>query len=138
MKNDSALTIRYTGSDFARRFVIQRGDGKFWNGGGWSATIDKAVVFATHKSAQVACVALQYEQYRGKPVRTFKIEVNLTLVADDVQNISQEDLMRYIAQALRLDVENAVYGDGPTEDSYLQARMILKTLRETKTRRKKF
>jgi hypothetical protein len=137
-KTDHTLLVRYIGADHARRHVIQRGDGKFWTGEGWSKILDKAKVFVEHKDAQTACAALQYQQYKGKPIRSFKVEVNITLVADEVEEITQEQLTEYLSKSLRLDMENSVHGDGPVEGSFVQARMKLSSLEETEPTRKKF
>lgn len=139
MKNKAAIMIRYIGTDTARRFILQRGDYKFWTGhGGWSKILDCAKVFYDHGAAQKACAAIQYRQYEGKEVRTFKVEMAITLVADAVETITQEALVKYIAEALRIDMENSVYGDGPVDGSFVQARLRLKTLEETRRHRRKF
>jgi hypothetical protein len=138
VKNTDAVMIRYIGTDAARRFLLQRGDYKFWTGEGWSKILDCAKIFYDHGAAQRACGAIQYRQYRGKPLRTFRIEMAITLVADDVEAITEEALARYIAEALRIDIENSVHGDGPVAGSFVQARLKLKTLEETRRHRKEF
>jgi hypothetical protein len=137
-KTEETLMVRYTGADHARRFVIQRGDGKFWTGEGYSKIMDSAKVFNDHKTAQITCSALQYQKHKGKPIRTFKVEVNITLTADDVDSVSQEMLTDWLSKALRIDIENSVHGDGPVEGSFVQARMKLSSLEETEPTRKKF
>jgi hypothetical protein len=138
MKRKDTVTVRYIGADHARRFCLQRADYKFWTGDGWDAALDSAKVFRDHGAAAQACAAIQYRKYKGKPLRTFKIELAVTLVADAVEDISREALVRYIAEALRIDVENTVHGDGPVEGSFVQARLLLKTLEETRRYRSKF
>jgi hypothetical protein len=123
----------------SRLFCIQRGDSKYWTGDdGWSRILDKARIFHTHRTAQTTCAALQYEQYRGLPIRTFRIEVSIILAADEVETISKEELATYIRSALRLDVSNTDFGDGPVEGSFVQARMLMATLEETESTRKFF
>lgn len=138
MKGKDTVTVRYIGADHARRFCLQRADYKFWTGDSWDVALDSAKVFYDHRSAAHACAAIQYRQYKGKPLRAFKIEVAITLVADMVEAISRETLARYIAEAVRIDVENAVHGDGPVEGSFVQARLVLKTLEETRPHRRTF
>ena len=116
--------------------MIQRGDFKYWTGEGFDKILDKAKVYYDHKTAQRACAALQYRQYKGKAVRTFKVEVNITLVADEVEGISQEALTQYLSNALRLDVENSIFGDGPVEGSFVRGKMRLATLKETEAKQK--
>lgn len=140
MKNPEGITVRYLGSDVASRlFCIQRGDSKYWAGDdGWSRILDKARIYHTHKAAQIACSALQCAMYRGLPIRTFRIEVCITLAADKVEAIAKEDLADYIRSALRLDVSNTDFGDGPVEGSFVQARMRMSTLEETQPPREFF
>lgn len=139
MRNPEGITVRYIGNDDRRLFCLQRGDSKYWTGDdGWSRILDKARIFRDHKTAQMTCAALQYEQYRGLPIRTFRIEVSIILAADEVETISKEELANYIGSALRLDVANADFGDGPVEGSFFQARMRMATLEETESTRKVF
>jgi hypothetical protein len=138
MKNKDTLMVRYTGADHARRFVIQRGDYKFWTGDGWDKILDKAKVYSDHPTAQRACAALQYRQYKGKAVRTFKVEMAITLVADEVETINLGVLASYLSYAMRIDMENSVHGDGPVAGSFVRARVRLKTLEETPPYRRKF
>jgi hypothetical protein len=138
MKNKNAIMVRYTGADWMRTYLVQRGDCKFWNGERWTRIRDEAKVYHDHKSAQVAATALQSAQYKGKPIRTFKCELNITLTADAVEDISLEELTRYLSAALRLDMENSTCGDGPVAGSFVQARLRLATLEETKPSSKVF
>ena len=138
MKNKSSLTIRYIGSDAAMRYVLQRGDLKFWTGDGFSRVLDNAKVYHTHDAAATAVAALQYQQYKGKPIRAFKLELSIVLAADDVGAISTEEMTKWLAQALRLDVANSVFGDGPVEGSFVQARLLIRSLEETVPRRNRF
>ena len=139
MKNVNAILIRYCGADCNRYHVLQRGSGEFWMGdGGWSPILDCAKIFRLHKDAQQACAALQRRQYGGKPMRTFKMEVTVALVADDVQEVSKEQLAEFIAQAVRVDIESSLHGDGPVEGSYVLLQLRLATLEETQSARKRF
>jgi len=140
MKGKDTVTVRFIGADHARRYCLQRADYKFWtgDGDGWDAALDNAKVFYDLDAAAQACAAIQYRQYRGKPLRTFKVELAVTLVADAVEDISREALVKYIAQALRIEVLNTVHGDGPVEGSFVRARLMLKTLEETRRYRRKF
>ena len=140
MKNANVLMIRYLGmaSETERFHVIQRATGEFWTGEGWSKILDCAKLFRRHRDAQRECAAIQYRRWRGKPQRTYKIEVHVTLVADEIGAISHEEVRQFLSDAVRLDVETSIFGSGPGENSYLQARMILATLKETESSRKRF
>src|SRR6516162_10036821 len=113
MRNVNAVLIRYFGADWNRYHCLQRGDGTFWTGEGWSSVLDCAKVFRLHKDAQRECAGIQLRQYGGKPMRTFRLEVAVALVADEVHEISTEQLTEFIGQAVRLDVESSLHGDGP-------------------------
>ena len=138
MKNVNAILIRYVGADWLRQHILQRGNGDFWTGDGWSKIRDCAKVFRQHKDAQRACVALQRRQYGGKPMRTFKLEAVVALVADDVEEISKEQLAEFIGKAVRIDIESSLYNDGPAKGSFVQVQLHLATLEETESGRKQF
>lgn len=138
MNDPKGITIRYIGNDQRRLFCVQRGDSKYWAGDdGWSRILDKAQIYRTHKEAQAACFALQYAMYRGLPIRTVRVEVSVTLVAGNVESIGQEELTRFLAEFVRIDVENTS-GDGPVDGSFVQLRMRLASLEETPSPRKRF
>ena len=136
-KHINCLRIRYIGSDSSRLFTIQRGDFKFWTGDGFSRVLDMAKIFHDHDSAATAVAALQYQQYKGKPVRAFKLELDIVLAADGIEEISMEALAAYIRKSLKLNVDS-VHGDGPVEGSFVQARLLVATLEETVPRRERF
>jgi len=138
MRNVNTLMVRYFGADHNRYHCLQRGDGAFWTGTGWSPIHDCAKVFRRHKDAQVECAAIQRRQYGGKPMRTFRLEIAVALVADEVHEISNEQLAEFIGLAVRLDVESSLHGDGPVEGSFVQLRLRLATLEETQSPRKRF
>ena len=139
VKNPEGITTRYLGNDERRLFCLQRGDSKYWTGGdGWSRILDEARIFHTHKAAQAACSALQYAMFKGKPLRKFNVTVTVTLVADDVESVSQEELTRYLGEATNMEVNNVVFGDGPVDGSFAQLRLPLGPLEETVASRKRF
>ena len=49
MKNVNAILIRYVGVDGLRQHILQRRNGDFWTGDGWSKIRDCAKVFRKHK-----------------------------------------------------------------------------------------
>ena len=129
MRNEMTLMIRYLGANHSR-FVIQRGDDKFWTGNGWSRILDCAEVFREHKDAQAVTRAIQQQRFRGQPVRRFRVELTLTLTGNDVGHVNRDMLMKYLADAVRIDIATSEHGDGPVEDVYLEATMKLVTLCE--------
>ena len=130
MRDDKTLMIRYLGPDHARRFVIQRGDDQFWTGNEFSRVLDTAKVFRDHKKAQVAVNAILHRKYRDKPVRRFRLEMEVNLVAADAGSVSRDVLIKFLADSMRIDFETSVFGDGPFEDSLVTARVKLATLEE--------
>ena len=128
MIDKNSLMIRYLGGA-NRTFIIQRGDRKYWTGKGWIKSIDRAKVYMDHKAAQTACVALHHERYQGKPMRTFKLAVNITVIGDQIEKITKSKLARFLAKAVRIDVDT-VHGDGP-DGAFVQARLSSATLQET-------
>lgn len=138
MQDKSGMTIRFVGPDDKRMYTIQRGDLKFWTGDGFSRILDMAKVFHTQSEAATTLAALQYQQYKGLPVRAFKMELSFLLAADDVEGIGLDQIKAYIRTAIRLSVENSVHGDGPVEGSFVQARLHMATLEETVPRRDRF
>lgn len=129
MRNAMALMIRYLSANHSR-FVIQRGDDKFWTGDGWSKLLDCAEIFREHQDAQAVARIIQQRRFRGQPVRRFKVEVTLTLTGKDVGHVNHDRMVKYLADAVRIDIATSEHGDGPVEDMYLEAAMKLTTLRE--------
>ncbi len=137
MKSVNAIHIRYMGPDWHRVFVVQRANGEFWSGNSWTKILDCAKVYRKHRDAQRDCSVIQYRRWRGKPIRTFRVEVHLTLVADEVHGITNEEVRQFLSDSVRIDIES-VHGEGPGDNSYLHARMSLVTLKETEPSRKRF
>jgi hypothetical protein len=136
--NGNALLIRYFGSDSNRYHILQRGNGDIWTGDGWSRIMDCAKVFREYRDAQMECAALQRQQYGGKPQRTFKLEMAVSLVADDVEDITQDQLAKFISRAVRIEIESSQFGDGPVNGSFVEMRLKIASLEETEPRRRRF
>lgn len=136
--NDNALLIRYCGSDSNRYHILQRGNGDIWTGDGWSRIMDCAKVFREYRDAQLECAALQRQQYGGKPQRAFKLEMAVSLVANDVDDITQEQLAKFISRAVRIEIESSQFGDGPVDGSFVEMRLKIASLEETEPRRRRF
>lgn len=137
--NANAILIRYVGADWQRQHILQRGSGEFWTGDdGWSRIRDCAKVFREYRDAQLECAALQRQQYGGKPQRTFRLEMAVSLVADDVDGITQEQLAKFISRAVRIEIESSQFGDGPVNGSFVEMRLKIASLEETEPRRRRF
>lgn len=124
----SNVTVRYIGNeDFSRRYLLQRRDGKFYTGVGWTARMDAARLYDKLATAQKACNTILNRAYRAKPKRTFTLQLDLTVRG--TQRFSADDLRRFLAQCLHINFDNAAGGDGPN-GSFVQAIAALWSLRE--------
>lgn len=54
----------------------------------------------------------------------------VTLAATDVHSITKKQLIDYVVDAMRIDMETSVFGEGPTDDSYVQARVFIAGMKE--------
>lgn len=135
-RTDESMMIRYDGDDYNRVFCIQRGDTTYWTGNGWSEDYIDAKLYEDHRTAQLACNAIQYERHAGKPIRQFKVAMTITLADPDVQEIAREEVIDFLAKAMRIDLETPVFGEGPREESYTQARVHFAKLKEIRPNRK--
>ena len=128
--NFNWLTIRFFGPDSNRRYAVQRGDGAFWSGEGWSPILDCAKIFHNYGDAGVACRAIQRSRYRRKPVRRYRAEVTVEVIGDDVAHVTNGMLAEYLGKAVRVEVATTDHGDGPLAGVYAEVRLILASLRE--------
>lgn len=125
---NSAATIRFIGDeDFSRRYLVQRRDGKFFTGRGWSARLPKARLYNTLAAAQKAYRAVLNRVHRGDPTRAFTLQ--LRLVVRGSEPFTADDLRRYLAHALQLNFDCAAAGDGPN-GTFVMATAALGTLDE--------
>lgn len=120
------MTIRYIGNeDFSRRFLLQRQDGHFYTGRGWTHALDKARLYDKVSTAQRAYHAVQNRKYRGQRKRKFRVQLHLTVRGNG--RFSADDLRRFLAQALHLNFDTAAAGNGPNDNCVL-AQLALWTL----------
>ena len=134
MRGSNSLMIRYAGSDYSRTFLIQRGDGQFWTGRGFSVRESDAEVFDDKHRCQLTRHALRSKQYHGKRMRTFKFKVSLTLIGDEVDQIDMQELTEFLMAAANLNVDSGAHGDGPRE-TMIELFMRFRTLQETRAPR---
>ena len=106
VKDRHAIQIEYLGVDQNRLFCLRRADGQFWAGDSeWSKILDSAVIYHDHTIAQKHLRAIQNDRLKGKPRRSFTVEMTIALVGDDVADISPEVLGLFLADAVRLEIE---------------------------------
>ncbi len=122
------VTVRYIGNeDFSRRFLLQRQDGRYYTGRGWTARLDEARLYNALSKAQKACRTIQNRKYRGQPKREFRLQLDLTVRG--TQRFSAHDLRRYLSASLQISFDNAAAGDGP-HGTFVQATAALWSVQE--------
>ncbi len=125
------LTIRFCGDEnFSRRFLLQRQDGRYYTGRGWTACLDEARLYHNLATAQRAYRTIQNRNYRRRPKREFRLQLDLSVRGSG--RFSADDLRRFLSVALHLNFDNAAAGDGPS-GTYVQATAALWTLQEIYT-----
>src|SRR4051812_34810518 len=123
------VTVRYIGSeDFGRRFLLQRQDGKYYTGRGWTARLDEARLYNKLATAQKVCRTIQNRKYRGQPKRQFRLQLDLTV--SGTQRFSADDLRRFLSAAMNISFDNAAAGDGPN-GTFVQATAALWSVQES-------
>lgn len=138
MRDDTTLAVRYVGADHARRYLIQRGDGQFWTGDGFSPTQADAELFADKQLVQHTLRGMMIDRYLGRPQRTFRCEVAFTVVGDNVEQMDEQVLKDYLFRAINVNLDTAAHGNGPIPDSYVLPQIKLAGLTETRRPRRLF
>jgi hypothetical protein len=124
----SSLTVRYVGEEnYSRRYLLQRQDGKYWSGHRWVSAISEARLFHQLADATRAYRTIQNRKFKGKQKRKFTIQLDLTVHGE--ARFSQDDLRRFLASALHLNLDNAAAGDGPN-GTFVVAVALLHSLDE--------
>jgi hypothetical protein len=124
----ASVTIRYCGNeDFSRRFLLQRQDGSYYTGRGWSARLGEARLYDKLSTAQRAYRAVMNRKYRKQPARKFRLQLDLSVRGSG--RFSADDLRRFLSAALHLNFDNAAAGDGP-RGNFVQAVAALWSLEE--------
>lgn len=124
----SNVVVRFIGNeDFSRRFLLQRQDGKFYTGRGWTARLDEARLYDKLATAQKVYRTIQNRKYRKQPKREFTLQLELSVRGSG--RYSADDLRRFLSAALLLQFDCAAAGAGPN-GSYVQATAALWSLQE--------
>lgn len=131
MRDDTTLAVRYVGADHARRYLIQRGDGQFWTGDGFSPVQANAELFADKQGVQQTFRAMMFDEYRGKPMRTFRCEVEFVVVGEEVEGMDVEVLNDFLFKSIALNIDTATHGNGPMPGTYVLPQIRLAGLAET-------
>jgi hypothetical protein len=126
---NASVTIRYVGQeDFCRRFLLERQDGLFHTGRGWTAQLAKARMYDTLAAAQKVYRTIMTRKYGRRERWEFTLRLDLTVFGDV---FSRADLRDYLARTMQVNFDNAAAGDGPG-GSFVMARAVLGTLDEVK------
>lgn len=124
----ASMTLRYVGDEnFSRRYLIEKQDGMFWTGRRWSSRLIDARLFHKIGDAHKAYHSLQNRRLRGKPKREFKLDFTLSVRGS--ARFSEDDLRRYLSQALQVGFDTAAAGDGPG-GNFVIMKPLLYTLQE--------
>jgi hypothetical protein len=124
----SSVTLRYCGDeDFSRRFLLERQDGMFYTGRGWTTQLAHARLYDKLSTAQRAYRAVMNRKHRKKPTRRFRLQLDLS--ARGSGRFSAHDLRRFLSAALHLNFDTAAAGDGPN-GTFVQATAALWSLEE--------
>lgn len=121
------VTIRYVGQeDYCRRFLLERQDGLFHTGRGWTPDLAKARMYDSLAAAQKVYRGIMTRKNRRQGKREFTLRLDLTVFGD---GFLQADLRNYLFRAMQINFDNAAAGDGPG-GSFVLARAVLGTLDE--------
>ena len=122
------VTVRYIGNeDFSRRVLLQRQDGKYYTGRGWTARLDEARLYDKLATAQKVYRTIQNRKYRKQPKREFKLQLELSVRGSG--RFSADDLSRFLSAAMHISFDNAAAGCGPN-GTFVQATAALWSVQE--------
>lgn len=122
------ITIRFVGNeDIARRFLLQRQDGRYYTGRGWTDSLDNARLYDRLAAVVKTYHTLQNRKYRGQPQRKFRVRLDLTVSGSG--RYAAHDLRRFLAAAMSVTLDTAAAGDGPS-GTFVVAAPALWTLEE--------
>lgn len=138
MRDDTTLAVRYVGADHSRRYLIQRGDGEFWTGEGFSGVQNDAELFADKQQVQGVLRSIMFDKYRNKPMRTYQCEVTFTVIGDDVETMDPEVLNDFLFKSIVLNIDTGAHGNGPIPNTYVLPQIKLAVLNEIPRPRRLF
>jgi len=125
--------IRYLGAPNARRLVIQRNDSRFWSGSGWVDHHAQAFLYCSIRDAQDDHHALQQPLIKGKPSRQFSCTFTVSVIGDDIGEITPTDVRQYLAEVMHVGLDyEAVNADSPLAEVHVECHVKLPALQEAK------
>ena len=123
----SRMTLRYCGTPDARRYLIQRADGRYWSGLHWSADITDAALWADLHQANHEYNCLCLIPYQNKPVKEFECRLVFRVHGD--RPLTLDELKAWLQRSLRITVDVEAQGDGPVDGVFVLPVTMLETLR---------
>lgn len=124
------LSVHQRGiGDFSRYFLSDQFN-RVWSGHSWSEDHNEAILFAKSNDACAECQRLLMLEYLQLPVRRFKAPVYLDLFCD--HEISQDQLVKWLAKVSKLLIDSLAFGNGPVEGSLGVVNIRWSELREVK------
>lgn len=119
----SSVTIRFCGNEnFSRRFLLERQDGRYYTGRGWTVRLDEARLYDKLSTAQRAYRAVMNRKFRKQPMRQFRMQLDLSVRGSG--RFSADDLRRFLSASLHISFDTAAAGDGPN-GTFVQATAVL-------------
>ena len=130
--------IRYLGGPNFRRLVIQRNDYRFWSGSGWVDHHSQALLYCSIRDAQDAYHVLQQPSVEGKPSRQFSCTFTVSVVGDDIGEITTRDVRDYLNRVMHVGLDyEAVSENSPLAEVHVECNVKLPALRESKRTKRK-
>jgi hypothetical protein len=121
--------VRYVGSATARRFLIQRNDGRLWTGTGWGGDQSEALLYRYTDEAQRDCRALTRQHVMGEPVRQFTCTFTAT-VFGEAATVTAGDVADYLRAVLHIGLDYEREADGPLAEMYVEVAVRLGDMKE--------
>lgn len=123
--------VRIVGGPAARRYLLQRSDGKFWGSmSRWVVRENKALVYRTVREAQAGCRPFINRQTRGEPRRQFACTLSVSVIGNDTDRVTADDVADYLRKALVMGIDYEMRYDGPLADQHVEVRARVGSMAE--------
>jgi hypothetical protein len=137
MRMAPKLMLRFVGkAPFARRYMIERDDQRFWDGTGWVEDHGQALLYRTMREAQAACVALTRAATDGKPRREFRCTLTVNVVGENAGAVLLGDLIEYLQRSMLVSLDYETADGALVADAHVECRVGVGGLREVAGRKR--
>lgn len=107
------LSIHHVGAEKFRRHVISDQWLRYYTGSGWDLDLKKALLYHDSPAACQAVHEILLAEFDGTKVRRFQAPIQIELFAGE--DISIEDLRRWLTDVAKLLMDSPKYGNGPMQ-----------------------